>query len=1501
MGTKESNGGPAKGHGGKNDKRKITMKEYAGDAKHGKYWRSMQSAKPIRITKRKVPSPIDNSNFFAFMTFHWLTDTVYKARKSISLSDLPPLSMYDTAEHSSRRLNRLYDEEYDERGGKQAMRRAFLRYIRTRMLMSTFIISLTVLSAFIGPAILVNKLVQFADLDDPSIGYGLGLSFGILCTEFGRSLLFSLFWAVNYRTAARARGAVLSIVFRKIARLRSLKDKSVGELVNLIANDGQRLAEMIMYGGILVGAPVMLLFATIYCYYLIGWTSLVGIGSFLLFIPYQFVLSRLMTGYRKKAIGITDTRVRMMNEVLTCVKLIKMYAWEDSFADSIKTIRSDERKVLTKQAMIQSLQISVVPIVPVLSTVLTFLVHTLMGYPLYPDQAFTVIAIFNAMRFILAILPMSVKAVAEVFVSFDRMDDLLLMEEMKEYSVSPKSRNNAVELRNMTVAWDVIEKTQSGEDKKKDFKKQEVGLEETVDVMFDIDLTVPKGSLLGICGSVGAGKSSLVCSMMGQTRIKKGIVGIDGSMAYVPQQAWIFHATVRDNITFGKPFIQEKYDKVVEACCLRPDFDILTDGDMTEVGERGINLSGGQRQRISLARAVYSENDIVILDDPLSAVDAHVGKTIFFDCIKKLMLGKTVIFVTHQLQYLKDCDQVLLLKRGRVAEIGLHDDLMEAGKDYAELINNFYLEQDDDKDNTEALDKDLVEKILKERKASTASAKDLQLDRLSIGSSNHDEFSSSPMLKRMGSVREKVDSLQAEGGAYVDDAVVAEFDEEKTRTTLVQAETQSSGSVSSKTYYAYVHAAGGWCAAITCLTLFALLIFGATLDNWWLTIWVNAGAYVTNCTSPTSDQILENSTTYATTTISDAWNTTVYCGDYEFTANISEGDRLGFYQAVYFIILIITLIIVVLKALMYTHIVIGASSRLHDKIFRVVFGSPMSFFDVTPTGRILNRFSRDMDDMDVRLPQTMETFLIQAWLVVFSIISIVLVFPAFIIVVIILALVFVYLYRIFRIAVRELKRIDNVTRSPLFSHVTSTVQGLGTIHAYKKTDAFIEKFDTLMDASTSPYLCYYSSMRWLAVRLDAMTISVTFLISLLVVLTTIYDIGVGETTAAYAGLALSYSVQMTGLFQVCVRFSVETESYYTSVERVVEYITGCPSEAPRKIKKSRPPQEWPSRGEIVFDNSTMRYRPELPLVLRGLRFTVKPNEKVGIVGRTGSGKSSLGMVLFRLVELAHGRILIDGLEIGKMGLEDLRKKLSIIPQDPVLFVGTVRYNLDPFEQYKDSEIWMALERTHMKRAITELPMKLETEVVENGENFSVGERQLMCMARALLRHSRIIMLDEATAAIDSQTDALVQETIRDAFSDCTMLTIAHRLNTVLTCDRILVMDNGYVAEFDEPASLLLNPNSQFSQMIAAAASIQDQDKLEPPPVPRGTSKPKPAPEPAKHVVEKVKEIVVESPSSSTSAEDISISQVLDSVEAAVNAHSNPAYQNDDDEYEYTIL
>uniref|UniRef100_K1R7I3 Multidrug resistance-associated protein 5 n=1 Tax=Magallana gigas TaxID=29159 RepID=K1R7I3_MAGGI len=445
--------------------------------------------------------------------------------------------------------------------------------------------------------------------------------------------------------------------------------------------------------------------------------------------------------------------------------------------------------------------------------------------------------------------------------------------------------------------------------------------------------------------------------------------------------------------------------------------------------------------------------------------------------------------------------------------------------------------------------------------------------------------------------------------------------------------------------------------------------------------------------------------------------------------------------------------------------------------------------------------------VDVRLPGSAEVFLMNILMIIFSLISIVYVSPYFLIALVPLAIVFFLLNIVFTSSVRELKRLDAKTRSPLISHITATVQGISTIHAFGKSTEFMDRFHQLLDTNSLPFFLFSASNRWLAIRLDLICVIVVAVTGLLVILTNI--------PTALAGMALAFSVQMTGLFQFTVRMAIDTEARFTSVERLAQYEKEAESEGSEMDKKNQPPADWPDEGTLIFKNVKLRYRENLPLALKGVSFDVLPKEKIGIVGRSGSGKSSLGVALFRLVELESGTIKLDGIDISTLGLQDLRSKLSIIPQDPVLFIGTIRYNLDPFGEYNDEALWSALEKCHIKETIASMESQLDSQVIENGENFSVGERQLMCLARALLRHSKILMLDEATAAIDTETDALVQTTIKEAFSDCTMLIIAHRLNTVLSCNRILVMEEGKVAEFDTPGNLMSNSNSKFKMMLDA--------------------------------------------------------------------------------------
>uniref|UniRef100_A0A673KPM6 ATP-binding cassette sub-family C member 5 n=1 Tax=Sinocyclocheilus rhinocerous TaxID=307959 RepID=A0A673KPM6_9TELE len=1187
--------------------------------------------------------------FFSFTSFAWMSPMIERKKKIV-------ISVVF-------RFQRLWDEEVAHVGlEKASLPAVVMRFQKTRFIVAFFVSVLFAFGAFVGPSILVNEILSYIEQPESStLLHGVGLCVALFVGEFSKAFFASLLWAVNLRTAVRVKGAFSMLAFKKIISLRSLTSISIGETINVLTSDGYRMFEAIMFGTFLLCVPFLLIICIIYACVILGYTALIGILVYLIFLPIQFLIARLIGVFRRRTVSVTDRRVRTMNEVLTCIKLIKMYAWEESFEKTVTDIRKKEKLLLQKAGYVQSLNTSFTTIVPTLATILTFIVHTALNLPLLPSTAYTIIAVFNCMRMSMGLLPFSVKAVAEGKVALTRLKVglfhiSLILSKTKDNYLSIVLNPLAVE--KASFSWSLPDAMNSTE-KPKDSSENADFKPSLRNIRCVLAL-----HLLGVCGNVGSGKTSLISSILEQMHLLSGSVSANGTLAYVSQQAWIFHGTVRDNILMGEPFDQTRYARVIHACSLKPDLEILPYGDQTEIGERGINLSGGQKQRVSLARAVYSNRDIFLLDDPLSAVDAHVGKHIFEECIKKELKGKSVILITHQLQYLEFCDQVLLLDNGELKEAGTHSDLMKAKGRYAHLINNFQLEQSN------------------------------------VTTLTYSSQLKNPLYSYWLTLTHTMVCMCVTGK----------------KDQLVTREVSLEGSVTWKTYHEYCKAAGGYILLFIVILFFILLVGSTVFSSWWLSYWLEQGSGVNTSSNSSS------------------------------SGNISENPDLPFYQMIYGIIIVVMVLLCIAKGYTFTKVTLRASSKLHDTMFKRILGSPMSFFDTTPTGRLVNRFSKDQDEVDAVLPFNMENFLQFCLIVTFTLLTICVVFPYLLIAVAVLAVIFATILYGFQRSIRQMKRMENVSRSPWISLTTSTIQGLSTIHAYDKRKQYIEQFKMLSDTNSNHFMLFNCGTRWLSFWLDFLSATVTLIVALFVVLSSNEAINPSQK-----GLALSYTIQLTGILQFVVRLSTEVEAKFTSVERLLEYIMNCVSEGPRSVKDANTSAGWPQEGAITFKNYSMRYRDNTPIVLNNLHIDIKPGEKVGIVGRTGSGKSSLGVALFRLAEPAEGTIFIDDVDICKLGLRDLRSQLSIIPQDPVLFIGTVRYNLDPFNNYRDEELWLALEKTFIKDTIAKLPEKLHSPVVENGENFSVGERQLMCMARALLRNSRV--------RTQTHPDTLLQESV----------------------------------------------------------------------------------------------------------------------------------------------
>ncbi|XP_006183606.2 ATP-binding cassette sub-family C member 11 [Camelus ferus] len=1332
----------------------VRQPEARGREKYHAAWRTMI---PFRLKpKFPAPHPLDDAGLFSYLMVSWLTPLMIRgARNCLDENTIPQMSVHDASTKNGERLRLLWEEEVSRRGiDKASVFRVMLRFQRTRVIFNILAGCCFSAASVFGPMLVIPKLLEYSEEQSGSIAYGIGLCFALFFTECLKSMGLCSFWVLNQRTGVRFRTAIFSFAFERLIQFKSLTHITVGEAISFFTRDINYLFEAVYNGPLALLSCLLLLASSIASCLTLGPTALIATLCYLLILPLEVFLTRTVVKIKNHISEVSDKRICVTSEVLTSIKLIKMCTWERLFAKIIKDFRRKERKHLEKFGFIQSLTTSFFFISPTVCSVVMFLIHIGLRLKLTTSVVFTTLATLNSMQLSVFLAPFAIKGLTNSKPAAERFKKFFLQESPDFYVQTLKDPSKTLVMEEATLSWrktcpgivngalelengHTPEALTQPQPPLGAFKPEDKG-DGWAPELHKINLVVSKGTMLGVCGKMGSGKSSLLSAILGEMHLLEGSVGVHGSLAYVPQQAWIIAGSIRENILLGSQYDEARYLRVLHCCSLHRDLEILPFGDMTEIGERGLNLSGGQKQRISLARAVYSDHELFLLDDPLSAVDVHVGKHIFEECIKKTLRGKTVVLVTHQLQYLEFCDQIILLEDGKICEKGTHSELIQNQGQYAQLIRKM---------KAEATQGTLL------------------------------------------GVAKAAEESQVEGQAQTTCQEEPLNENAGLENQLTRKEKMEEGSLKWSVYHHYIQVAGGYLVSAMVFLLSVVMIFLIMFSMWWLSHWLEQGS--------------------GTNRSRESNGTTADPGD------ILDNPQLPFYQLVYGLGALFLVFIGILFSLAFTKVTVKASTTLHNNLLSKVFRCPMSFFDTTPIGRLLNCFSGDLDELDQFLPTVAEQVLLLLLVVVFILLMISVLSPYILLMGIVLLTVCLIYCRVLKRANSLFRRLGNYSRSPLFSHILTSLHGLSSIHVYGKTEDFINEFKWLTDTENNYLLMFLFSTRWMSLRLELMTNLMTLVVAFFILFS------ISSAPYSYKAMAISLVLRLASMFQGAARIGLDTEGYFTAMERMLQYLKMCVPEAPLHIEGVNCPRGWPQHGEITFQDYQMKYRDNTPIILNGLSLTIHSQEVVGIVGRTGSGKSSLGVALFRLVEPARGRILIDGVDICSLGLEDLRSKFSIIPQDPVLLPGTIRFNLDPFDRCTDEQIWDVLERTFLSRMISKLPQGLQAEV-ENGANFSVGERQLLCIARALLCSSKIIVIDEATASIDLEADALIQHTIREGFRSCTVLVIAHRISTVLNCDRILVMDKGKVVEFDRPEVLQKKPGSVFAALLASASSSLSQ-------------------------------------------------------------------------------
>ncbi|GMH98076.1 hypothetical protein TrST_g10769 [Triparma strigata] len=1328
----------------------------------------------------------DGASWFSKFTMFYL-DPLLKlgAQRPLTMLDMGGPSEQDKAANTFEKVTHIYESQPE---GKKSIAGALWKgFGVAKFFFALFLYTISSFLQFV-PVLILNDLVKYfqsSGVVETVVNPWVEVA-ALFLVPLCVTLLQSSSNVIMSHASVYVRTAVSLIIYNKIFKISSSgrSKTSTGAIVNMMSNDTTQMQRFIQFSTFVACAPLQVAFALYLIYQQVGVATFAGLGFLFALLPINVCVFFFVGKYRRATLKESDARVKLVNEVLSGIRIIKFYAWETPFRKQIEMIRELELQNLTKLAYISAVGFSMIMLsAPILLPIIVFATYIAISTePLTAAKAFTTVALFNIMRFPFAFMPMGFLQYIQAKISLGRIAFLMELEELEDYVEIGKDGEKydgpeEVILENAGFMWvkpvdpavaaaekEKLEKMNGkgrrGKGKKDDDSDKEEkgaavvvpadsegGKDEEGDTDADaaaaarsvilegITITLEKGKLYGIVGSVGSGKSSFLSAILGDMSPTEGtVVKIPhkrpeiaaGYTSYCCQTPWVVNDTLRGNILFGRDFDSDRYERVLTCCALRDDLAVLPAGDLTEIGEKGINLSGGQKARVSLARALYDPNSqLHLFDDPLSAVDSHVGEHLFSKAINgDITKGTTRLLVTHHVHFLPRCDKVIMLKDGKLEHFDTYANLQKQGVNFAGAVK--FSEGGN----------------AKTRKESVGSEKDGEEE-------------------------------------AVTDKEKKEFTKDETAQgkDLVKEEEVLEGSVSGSAYLHYAKAGGLWVA----FGIIGVQACGKASEigaGFWLSFWAEESIKAEFAGLPLSDS-------------KTLWYLHIF-------AALSVGGVLA----------------LTVRSLFMAWHRLHASRQLHEELTTSIMRAPVSYFDVTPTGRILNRFAADMDKIDLELTNSLAQGTGTMFNVTQSYVTISIATKGiFLIPLVPLTFIYYKVQQWFRRSSTEIQRVENVTRSPIFSDFSQTLSGTSTIRAYSEQDRFSQNCRDAFDVNNAGYQLVQFCNNWLGIRLDILGGFVGAFVAGLALATS--DNGADALIpAGWVGLALLESNQATNFLKHGVRMIAQVEAQMSSVERILYYAQNVAPEADERTPQD-PPEDWPKSGEIKISDASMKYR-NGPLVLKGLSLEIKGGEKIGVVGRTGSGKSSLMTTLFRIVELTEGSVTIDDVDIGTIGTFPLRSKLSIIPQDPVLFSNTVKYNLDPFNLATEDELWAVLEKVQLGSVIRELENGLDEQVSEGGENFSQGQRQLLCIARSVLRKPKILICDEATASIDNATDELIQVMIRENFKDSTVMTIAHRLGTVMDSDRVLVLDDGEIAEYDTPKTLMKKKGGVFRGMVEKA-------------------------------------------------------------------------------------